>query len=299
MSLIKIHLARSLLFPSLLCLDAPFVALGWAFCLLADLGGGGRADYGPVAAALFLSLWLIYLFDRLYDVTRSGVSGSLSRRHEWARRHRVLLGGLFVAALCSFLFLVLPRLDARTILMGLALGFFTGLYYFAFRFSRLYLRLRGAVPFKESMIALCFAGGILLVAGPAVFRIGFLPLVAGYLSLFTANCLLISRDEREIDRLADPAAYFSKDPSVPSGKPASGLPGWGALFASVCGGLTLIFEAGWIRSSSGLILCGFFTFLLTRRSGNEDGIAQPLADGIQLLPWLVLSVEAAWGMVFA
>ncbi len=274
------------------------MALGWAFCLLADLGGSGRADYGPVAAALFLSLWLIYLFDRLYDVARNGAADALSRRHEWARDHRALLGGLFVAALCSLLLVVLPRLEARTILPGLALGFVTGLYYFAFRFSRLYLRLRGSVPFKESMIALCFAGGILLVAGPTAFGVGLIPLVAGYLSLFTANCLLISRAERGIDRYADPAAYFSKDPSVPSGKPASGLPGWGALFASLCGGLTLVFETGWIRSSSGLILCGFFTFLLTRRSGNEDGIAQPLADGVQLLPWLILSVEAGWEMAF-
>jgi len=299
LSLIKIHLARSLLFPSLLCLDAPFVALGWALCLLADLGESGRSNYGPVAAALFLSLWLIYLFDRLYDVARSEKGAALARRHEWARGHRPLLGGLFGVALFSFLLVVLPRLDRDTVLLGLALGLLTGLYYFAFRFSRLYLRLRGAVPFKESMIALCFAGGILLVAGPTAFRAGFLPLVAGYLSLFTANCLLISHAERGIDRLADRAAYFSENVSPSPGKPASRLPGGGALFASICGWLTLIFETGWVRSSSSLILCGFFTFLLTRRSGNEDGIAQPLADGIQLLPWLVLSVETAWEMAFA
>lgn len=288
-----------LLFPSLLCLDAPFIALGWAFCLIGDLGEVGRAAFLPVAAALFLSIWLIYLFDRLYDVARSRAAVPLTRRHEWARGHRPLLGGLFVTALLSLLIVVLPQLETNTLVTGLALGLITGLYYLAFRFSRLYLRLRGAVPFKESTIALCFVGGILLVAGPTTFLIALIPLVAGYLSLFIANCLLISHAERGIDLLADPAAYFSENISAVPGKPASRLPGYGALLASACGLSTLVLETGWIRSSSSLVLCGIFTFLLSRRGGDEEGIAQPLADGVQLLPWLVLSGESIWKMVFA
>ncbi len=294
MTLIKTRLARLLLFPSLLCLDVPFVALGWAFCLSFDLGGGDHDAFSPiVAAALFLSVWIIYLFDRIYDVTRSVAAVPRTRRHEWAGEHRSLLGGLFVAALLSFLIAVLPRLEVKTIVTGLALGLITGLYYLAFRFSRIYLRLRGALPFKEITIALCFAGGILLVAAPTSFSAALIPLVAGYLSLFTANCLLISRAERGIDRVVDPAAYFS-----PSTR-GSRLPEWGALLATACGLVTLVLEAGWARSSASLILCGLLTYLLTRRRWDEDRLTQPLADGIQLLPWLVLSGEVVWKMVFA
>lgn len=297
MSHIKNHLARFLLFPSFLCLDAPLVALGWAICLILDLGQGGRMEYWPVSTALFLSVWLIYLFDRLYDVSREGATAPLTRRHEWAARHRALLGGLFVMALVCLLVVVVPRLDIATLLIGLVLGLLTGLYYFSFRFSRLHLRLRGALPFKESVIALCFAGGILLVAGPKDFWIGLIPLVAGYLSLFTSNCLLISHAERASDRLVDPAAYFSGGASFASGKPASRVPGGGSLCASACGLLVIFLGTGWVRSSSSLILCGLFTFLLTLRDGEEDGLAQPFADGVQLLPWLVLSGEAAWKLV--
>lgn len=297
MTLIKIHLARLLFFPSLLCLDAPFIALGWAFCLSFDLGGDGREAFSPVAAApaaaLFLSVWLIYLFDRLYDVARSGASVPLTRRHEWARGHRSWLGGLFVAALLFFLLVVLPRLEPKTIATGLAPGLITGLYYLAFRFSPLSVRLRGAVPLKEITIALCFAGGIVLVAAPTSFSPGFIPLVAGYLSLFAANCLLISRAERGLDLAGDPAAYFS-----PSTR-RSRLPEWGALLAPACGLVTPVLEAGWVRSSTSLILCGLLTWWLTRRSGDEDRRTQALADGILLLPWFVLSGEVVWRMFFA
>ena len=294
MTLIKIRLARLLLFPSLLCLDVPFVALGWAFCLSFDLGGGDHDAFSPiVAAALFLSVWIIYLFDRIYDVTRSVAAVPRTRRHEWAGGHRSLLSGLFVAALLSFLIAVLPRLEAKTIVTGLVLGLMTGFYYLVFRFSRLYARLKGASPFKEITIALCFAGGILLAAEPTSFSVGLLPLVAGYLSLFTANCLLISRAERGSDLEVDPAAYFS--PSLRGSR----LPGWGALIAAACGLITLVIEAGWYRTSISLILCGIPSYLLTRRGGDEDRLTQALADGIQLLPWLVLSGEMVWKMVFA
>jgi len=300
LTLIKIHLARLLLFPSLLCLDAPFVALGWAFCLSKDLGGVSRDEFSaPAAAALFLSVWLIYLFDRLLDVSRSGASVPLTRRHEWARGHRGWLGGLFGAALVLFLFVALPRLEGKTIFPGLAIGLFTGLYYLTFRFSRLYARLRGAVPCKELTIAICFAGGIVLVAAPESFTVGLIPLVAGYLSLFTANCLLISRAERGIDLLADPAAYFSEGHSSAPASVASRLPGRAALVAVLCGLVTLLIGGEWLRSSLSLVLCGLTTVWLARGAEDNDRLTQPLADGVQLLPWLFLAGEAVWKMVFA
>lgn len=247
-------------------------------------------------AALFLSVWMIYLFDRLFDVSRSGASDPLTPRHEWARRHRSLLGGLFAAAFVSFLVAVLPRLEGKIIVVGLAIGFFTCLYYVAFRFSRWYAVLGRVVPFKEITIALCFTGGILLVASPAVFTYGLISLVTGYHALFTANCLLIAHAERGIDRVADPAAFFSEERPF---APHDGLPGRGAILAAAGGCATLLLEGEWLRSSLSLIVCGLLTWMLAQRGGDDDNVTQPLADGIQLFPWMVLAGEAAWKMVFA
>jgi hypothetical protein len=287
LTLIKIHLARLLFFPSFLCLDAPLAALGWALCLSADLG---RPDQGtfPAAAALFLCVWLIYLFDRLYDVSRRDGAKQFTPRHEWARQHRFLLGSWFVAAFVLFSVVVLPRLETKTILTGFALGLVTGLYYLAFRFSRFYSCLRGVVPFKELTIALCFTGGIFLVAWPTVLTMALVLLAAGCLSLFTANCLVISRAEQGSDHLADPAAYFSRPIRT------SRLPEWSALFAAGCGVVACLVARGADRSPVSLLLCGFFTFLVARRRADEEGLTQPLADGIQMIPWVVFALSRTW-----
>jgi hypothetical protein len=39
--------------------------------------------------------------------------------------------------------------------------------------------------------------------------------------------------------------------------------------------------------------------MLARRGEDDDRLTQPLADGIQLFPWMVLAGETAWKMVFA
>jgi hypothetical protein len=166
----------------------------------------------------------------------------------------------------------------------------------AFRFSRWYAVLGREVPFKEITIALCFAGGILLVASPTGFSFGLIFLVAGYLALFTANCLLIARAERGIDRVADPAAFFSeeRDPA-----PRANLPRRGAILAMAGGFAILLLEGEWLRSSLSLIVCGLLTWMLARRGGDDDNdkVTQPLADGIQLLPWIALAGEVIWKIV--
>lgn len=292
MTLIKIHLARLLFFPSFLCLDAPLAALGWALCLSVDLGEPGGGTFSA-AAALFLCVWLIYLFDRLYDVSRRDGARQHTPRHEWARQHRFVLGACFLVTLTVFPVVVVPQLETKTILMGLIPGLVTGLYFLAFRFSRFYSRLRDVVPFKELTIAVCFTSGILLGAGMNNLTISFVPLVVGYVSLFGANCLVISRAERASDLLVDPAAYFSRS------RQPSRLPEWGALFAAVCGVVSFIFAGGEDRSPFSLLFCGLLTFLIARRRSDEHRLTQPLADGVQMIPWLVLGAEEVWKTGFA
>lgn len=297
MRLIKIHLARLLFFPSFLCLDAPLVALGWTICLSRDLDGIGQKGFSPVTgAALFLSIWLIYLFDRLLDVARCGADAALTRRHAWAYRHRSLLGALFIGAFVFFLISVLPQLDGKILVGGFIMALFTGLYYLAFRFSCAYRRMQGNVPFKEMIISVCFVAAIILAASPEDLLNPPLFLIAGYFSAFTANCLVISRAERGIDRLADPAAYFSGESSA---TPHDSLPDRMAMLAVTGGLATLLLEGEWFRSSLSLVLCGLLTRWIAGREREDDGATQMLADGIQTLPWAVLAGEALGTRLFS
>lgn len=76
-------------------LDAPIVAVLWqilfAKCLNVDVGL-------DVSATLALSVWLIYLIDRLLDAARYR-SGALAPRHEFCRRYLPPLAALVIAGL--------------------------------------------------------------------------------------------------------------------------------------------------------------------------------------------------------
>jgi hypothetical protein len=77
------HLRRVWLVLNVCSLDAPIVAVLWQMlaqkCLHIDVEL-------KVSAILAVSVWIIYLSDRLLDVSRSR-SGALAPRHEFCRRH--------------------------------------------------------------------------------------------------------------------------------------------------------------------------------------------------------------------
>ena len=78
------------LFPNLLSLDAPLVAVAWLYIFAKTW----RADYHPWEAyvSLGLAVWVIYVADRLLDASILGTgSGKLEARHEFHRRHRKIL----------------------------------------------------------------------------------------------------------------------------------------------------------------------------------------------------------------
>lgn len=275
----------------MLCLDAPLAALGWAYCLSVDFTKQGlHAVSESNLAALFLSVWIIYLFDRLYDVFRTQRSGILTARHEWARRHPALLATLAAGAAGVLTMLILPELDRSILRAGLGPGIVTLLYYFAFRFSRLHSRFSRRVPWKELMIGSCFAFGIAIAVNPGEIRPGFGLLVVGLALLFSANCLLISRAEGAADAGGDPVAYFA------GGRPEehSRLPERLVLL-SVIAGMPVAAGSGFILSTVGLSACGAMTFALSRSGGGEwKSLLQPAADGIQLFPWLLIGGAAIW-----
>lgn len=94
------------LIPNLLSLDAPLVAVAWLYIFAKTW----RVDYLPWVAYISLGLvvWVIYVTDRLLDVTTSGGQGKLQARHEFHRKHQkafrwaALVAGLVAAFLVIF-----------------------------------------------------------------------------------------------------------------------------------------------------------------------------------------------------
>lgn len=117
------------LYPNLLSLDAPLVAVAWLY-IFAETW---RVVYLPTSAYISLALvvWVIYVADRLLDAAAgSNASGRFEARHLFHRKHRSVFRLLAVAAGLVALVLVVTGLATK--IYGYALfgglmvaGFFT------------------------------------------------------------------------------------------------------------------------------------------------------------------------------
>ena len=77
--------SRIWLWPNLLSLDAPLVALLWQILFIRCFHAGGPASSSVLTSALLVSVvWLIYAADRALDAWRGS---GLRPRHEFYRRH--------------------------------------------------------------------------------------------------------------------------------------------------------------------------------------------------------------------
>lgn len=149
------------LYPNLLSLDAPLVAVAWLILFAKTW----RVTYLPWVAYLALALvvWLIYVGDRLLDAAlRDGKSCKLEARHEFHSRHSKRFRMMAVLAGIASLILVLmflPMTVFNYLLIGAVLvaGFFS-------------LSLFGnpestEIPYAKNVLAgLAFAYGTSMVA---------------------------------------------------------------------------------------------------------------------------------------
>lgn len=286
-TLIKTRFLRLLLFPSLICLDAPLAVAGWAFVLAASRGDGREVPPAAEAVALFAAVWAIYLGDRLHDARRAGRGAgdengaSIPLRHAWAREHpRILAISLGVALLAGIV--VMPFLSATTWSAAGVVAVATVVYFFVFRGRWMAAAGHCGLPVKELAIAFCFTAGAAIAA--ALGSIATIPLacVASLVFLVLGNCLLISRREAAHDAREDPAAYYS------GGKGRPLLP---EIALGIAFGLALISleHEGVTPAVVALMTISGLTFLLAR--ARHPGIAmhtQALADGLHLLTWVLV-----------
>lgn len=273
-----------LLLPSFLCLDAPLVAVGWALCLALESSPG--TSQTTAIPALFLAVWAVYLADRLFDARRLAPDAPCSRRHAFAKRHPRLLLGLLAAASAAILLWALPRLDPSIVLPGGVVAAVTLLYYALFRFTRLHRFVTKGFPAKELAIGATFACGIGLAAGRPLWTapVQFLALS----SLLAGNCLAIGAAERHLDERTDEAAFFSL---------ASRSALWprGLLAAAFAlGTLLSIIRPSAFSLSIPLAAAATWALTLPRRDGRPLP-TQAIADGILLVPWLLLLANSLLG----
>ncbi len=156
---------RPWLWPNLLSLDAPVVAVLWqalfARCFHADVNA-------LAAVLLVLAVWLIYAADRVFDAW--GQNGGMPR-HEFYRRHWRAVLPVWTAALAIAGWLAWTRLPSLIFKEGLVLLAAVSLYFTAVHLAPAALReswhapgaLRNAWP-KEAAVAVLFALGVSLAA---------------------------------------------------------------------------------------------------------------------------------------
>lgn len=179
------------LWPNVLSLDAPMVAVVWLFAF------SQAYDFAvewPVYLVLFLAVWCIYLGDRLFDNWRPDLSEAPVTRRRFVRQHFGWLKWVMAFLVPVTGVVAALTLPAAVLRNGAFLGILVGIYFVVFVSRR--------APGKEVAAGFMFAIGAVVPAMgdierfpdrwvPALLIFG---LVSGY------NCFLIDRNERKADR---------------------------------------------------------------------------------------------------
>lgn len=173
---------RVWLWPNLLSLDAPIVALLWQILFARCFHA--RVDLLP-SVLLVLAVWLIYAADRTIDAW----TGSCARpRHEFYRRHWRLLLPLWLFGLMAGSALAWTRLTPELFYCGIALGGAVALY-----FALLHLGIFQRT--KEAAVAVLFALGATVSAWPNVRTAADIEAIVLFSCLCWINCVAIEHWE--------------------------------------------------------------------------------------------------------
>src|SRR6266481_2749687 len=182
---------------NLLSLDAPTVAVAWA--LLFASGGGMRLRLTD-AILLALSVWVIYVADRLLDGSTSKRKRVLQARHFFCARHRLELACLLLLAIAVILRMAAQQSERLEVIAGMKLAAIVAVYLAAVHASSGWAE---RIFPKELAVGVLFAAGTTLpvwsVRGGSREFWGSFALFAALCSL---NCLAIEcwelnwKDER-------------------------------------------------------------------------------------------------------
>ena len=182
--------SRPWLWPNLLSLDAPIVALLWQLLFVRCFHG--RLGMLP-AALLAVAVWLIYVADRTLDAWRGAPGTAEQPRHKFYRRHWRAVLPLWIGALAASSWLAWSRLPWPLFVEGVAVASGTGLYLAAVHLAPGLLRRTGS---KESAVAILFGLGASLAAWPGVQTGSDVLAILLFSCLCWMNCTAIDDWER-------------------------------------------------------------------------------------------------------
>ena len=263
--------------PCLLGLDAPCVALTWTY-------GVGRATDRPlvprVALALFLTVWSIYLGDRLLDVARCQNWQTATGRLRFGRRWWPMFAVLLGCSLMSLLAVLWNGLPAAVLRRGAIVAIGVGLHYLLFVTP---VVLRVDLPGKEVGVGLFFPLGAFVCVGATLKT---LPLFVALVLVVTFNCLVIAARDTESDRANDPRAASRWWPTLRRDL------GWLGLALTVAAGAMSVVAHETAFYLAVAVASGALTTLHWRAQRASGDAVRALADFALLTPLVVLGVES-------
>ena len=260
---------RPWLWPNLLSLDAPLIALLWQALLAQRYAVPLRP---PGRIALFLTVWAIYIADRLLDVRRPATTAE-SARHRFYRRNRT-----FATALLCCMLLVTAVIGAFWLRPAVLLNGLIPLAAVLVYLAALNLSGTRQVA-KELVVAFVFTTGTFLVAwtnDPASPLVLLAPAAAFFL-LCLANLTAIEKWEWEELRAG------AETPHVTTRAMVRGARVWVPLLAAV---LLLGFPDPWYLAA-GLSAATMAALLYVGR-GISTEARRVLVDAALLTPLLFL-----------
>src|SRR5580692_11172919 len=179
------------LWPNVLSLDAPVVAVLWQGFLSDQfhipLRPAGRL-------ALGLTVWAIYLLDRLMDVRKpvpAGGDGAEPARHRFYRRRSKVMTALFIVVLATDALIAILRLRPAVLREGLVPLGGVLIYLVAFHISRGRVRMP-----KEIAASILFTAGTFLVAWTLLPCVELIWAALAFFVLCLANMIAIEAWER-------------------------------------------------------------------------------------------------------
>jgi hypothetical protein len=230
------------LWPNVLSLDAPIVAVLWQGFLShrfdIPLRPAGRL-------ALGLTVWAIYLLDRLLDVRKpapANCAGGEPARHRFYRRHSNTMAALLMVVLVADAAVALLGLRPAILREGLIPLAGVLLYMLAFHLSRGRVR----IP-KEIAASILFTAGTFVAAWAALPCVELLWAGLAFFILCLANMIAIEAwERRELDGTARWLAntYLIWVPLVVVLCAVVGRNDWYASIALSAGACALLFWAG-------------------------------------------------------
>lgn len=185
------------LYPNLLGLDAPAVAVAWQWLFAESFG----IHLPPVFHLILgLSAWCIYLADRIHGVFSGKNPEKGTERRRFTFRHIHLLLLMLVVATAANIFLIARHVPLHLIFSGLATASLLAVYY-AIRL-KCTSRIRSIIP-REILCGMLFSLGCAIT--PHAFGAGKHHPIAFWIAIgsfgiaCSAACILISVWERDED----------------------------------------------------------------------------------------------------